>query len=275
MSALRNKRQSRNTQLDLECLDLRIAPTTIPTAAVLVAELRVETRQLHKWETSLATAQPGSRHERTLTQRIAGEERLMGRQEVRLARIEARAARLHAPVVVPASNFFNPNAPAMSVDNPGSTSSTTTGAGTSSSNTSSTTTDSGGTTGTSSTGSQTGTTTATGSQSSLPANVSQTLDAIYNAYTASPSDFPAILPTTNGANLVVIQGSDIGIQVHDGNPATFNNLMTELQTDGMQVTTSSAQYGTIVGLLPIAQLPAVASLAQMPSIAPEMYPTLK
>ena len=210
MNALRNNRKTRKTELDLERLDLRIAPTTIPMAAVLVAELKVETRHVHKWETSLATAQPGSRHERILTQRIAGKEGLIGRQEVRLAGIEARD----------------------------------TGSG-------------------------------SGSQSSLPANVSQTLDVIYNAYEQDPGGFPANLPSTDGANLVLIQGSNVGIQVHDGNPADFNSLLTEVHNDGMQVTISSAQYGTIVGMLPISQLPAVASLPQMPSITPEMTPIVK
>ena len=278
MNALRNKRNSRKTQLDLEHLDLRIAPATIPMAAVLVADLKVETRQVRKWETSLATAQPGSMHESTLIQRIAGEERLMGRQDVQLARIETRAAaRLHPAIVLPASNFFTPNAQNNPVSSSASSSSLTTAAGPSSSNTTSTTTDSGTTTttGSSSPVSSTGTTTDTGSQSSLPANVAQTLDVIYNAYVASPGGFRANLPSTNGANLVVIQGSNVGIQVHDGNPADFNSLLTEVHNDGMQVTISSAQYGTIVGMLPISQLPAVASLPQMPSITPEMTPIVK
>jgi hypothetical protein len=271
MNALRNKRISRKTQLDLEHLDMRIAPATISTAAVLAAELKVETRQVHKWETSLAMAQPGSKHESTLIQRIAGEERLMGRQEVQLARIETRAAaRLHPAIILPASNFVNPTHHPILVHPPvtfpvTSTSLTTAAA------TTSTTTNSGTTTASS----NPGTTSDTDSQSSLPANVSVTLDVIYNAYVASPGDFQANLPSTNGANLVVIQGSNVGIQVHDGNPADFNSLMTELQNDGLQVTISSAQYGTIVGMLPIAQLPAIASLSQAPSITPEMIPSLK
>ena len=80
-----------------------------------------------------------------------------------------------------------------------------------------------------------------GSQSTLPANVSQTLDVIYNAYEQNPGGFPANLPATDGANTVVIQGNNVGIQVHDGNPADFNNLLIDLQNDGMQVTLSSAR----------------------------------
>jgi hypothetical protein len=60
--------------------------------------------------------------------------------------------------------------------------------------------------------------------------------------------------------------------VHDSNPADFDLLLTELQNDGMQVTSSSAYYGTIVGMLPISQLPAVAALTEAPSIAPQFQP---
>jgi len=206
MITLRNKRKS---QPSLEGLDLRIAPTTMSTATAFFAELKVETRYVHRLEVSLANARPGSWREITLRERIAAKEGLIGRQEARQARL---------------TNIVAPK---------------------------------------------------TGSQDSLPANVSQTLDVIYNAYVTNPGGFPANVTSTDGANLVVIQGSNVGIQVHDGDPADFNGLLTELQSAGMQVTVSSAQSGTIVGMLPIAQLPAVATLHQTPSITPEFHPSLK
>ncbi len=211
INMLKNNKPFRKSQPVVERLGSRIAPTTFPMAAALVAELRVENHQVHKWETSLSNAVPGSRRERLLTQRIAGESRLIGRQDVRLASIESRA---------------------------------------------------------------TGSGTVGGSQSTLPANVSLTLAVIYNAYEQNPGGFPANVPTTDGANMVVIQGNNVGIQVHDGNPADFNSLLNDLQSDGMQVTLSSAEYGTIVGMLPISQLPAVGALPQMPSITAEMQPVL-
>ncbi len=213
MNMLQNKKHSRKSQPGMESLDLRIAPAAIPMAAALVAELRVETHQVHRWERALSTVQPGSRHARILTQHVAGESRLIVRQSARLARIEAGE----------------------------------TGSGTG-----------GGVV-----------------QSPLPSNVSQTLDVIYNAYVQNPGGFPANVPATDGANLVVVEGNSVGIQVHDGNPADFQGLLTDLQSDGMQVTISSAQYGTIDGLLPIAQLPAVAALSQMAAIGPEMQSVLK
>ena len=120
----------------------------------------------------------------------------------------------------------------------------------------------------------TGTTTS-GSTTTLPANVSQTLNVIYNAFEQDPSAFPTSLPTTNGANLVEIQGTNVGIQVHDGNPADFNTLVSSLQSAGLQITISNAQSGTVAGFLPIAQLPTIAALSDAPSIAPLDQPSLK
>jgi hypothetical protein len=208
MNALRNKRTMRKTQPALEHLDLRLAPTSMSMGAVLAAELRVESRQLHRLQGSLERAQPGSRHERILTNRIAVEVRMMGRQTVRLDQIVARA---------------------------------------------------GGT--------------GTGSQSIFPANVSPTLGVIYDAYEQNPGGFPANLSGT--ASLVLIQGSNVGIQVHDSNPADFDQVLTELENAGLQVTSSSAYYGTIVGMLPISQLPAVATLPEAASVTPIFRPTLQ
>ncbi len=211
MTSLRNRKRQQKTQPTVERLDLRLAPTSVSmAAATLTASLKVERRQVHHWQLSLQSAQPGSRHERTLINRIAGEERMITRQQVRLDRIEAPA---------------------------------------------------GGTGG-------------TGSQTNLPGNVAASLNVIYNAYEQNPAGFPANLPSTDGANLVLIQGNNVGIQVQDGNPSDFGTLMTELQSAGMQITTSSAQYGTIVGMLPISDLPTVGHLPEAPSVTPLLRPML-
>ena len=176
MKSLGYKRKPLKTQPALERLDLRLAPTSMATGAVLAAGLKVEARQVSHLQMSLESARPGSRHERVLIQRIGAEQRLMSRQEVRLDRIVA----------------------------------------------------------------QSGGTTGTGSPTGLPANVSQTLDVIYNAFEQNPGGFPANVPATDGANMVEIQGSNVGIQVQDSNPAQFGTLLTDLQNAGMQVTISSA-----------------------------------
>jgi hypothetical protein len=212
MNALGPKRKQRKSQPTVELLDMRIVPTSMAAEAGLAVELKVEARQVHRFEVSLESARPGSRHDRMLIKRIGTEEQMMTRQEVRLDGIVAQAG---------------------------------------------------------------GMTTGTGSQNSLPANVAVTLDVVYDAYQQNPGQFPANLPATDGANLVVIQGSNVGIQVHDGNPTDFATLLTELESDGMQVTTSSAQFGTIVGMLPISQLPAVAELTDAPSVAPLWQSSLK
>jgi hypothetical protein len=204
MNALR--RNLRKTQPTLERLDLRLAPTSMSVGAGLATALRVEARQVHRLQASLERARPGSTHQNALINRIAVEERKMGRQAVRLDQIVA---------------------------------------------------------GTGGTGA--------GSQTIFPANVSPTLGVIYNAYEQNPGGFPASLSGT-AASSVVIQGSNVGIQVHDSNPADFDLLLTELQNDGLQVTSSSAYYGTIEGMLPISQLPAVATLSGAPSIAPQFQP---
>ncbi len=110
--------------------------------------------------------------------------------------------------------------------------------------------------------------------SPLPANVSQTLGVIYAAYQADPSGFPADIPTTNDANRVQIQGTSVGISVRDNNPADFSTLVAALQSDGMQITDSSAQDGVVDGFLPVAQLPAVASLPNAPALVPQFQPNL-
>ena len=78
-----------------------------------------------------------------------------------------------------------------------------------------------------------GTTTNAASQATLPANVSPTLGVIYNAYLNKTGPvLPATIPATNGANTVMIQGSNVGIQVQDSNPANFNTSVSDLQSAG-------------------------------------------
>ncbi len=96
--------------------------------------------------------------------------------------------------------------------------------------------------------------------SSLPPNVAQVLAGIYSVYEADPTNFSVDGLSVSGASLVVIDGTNVGIQVHDRNPGDFSTLLTELQNAGMQVTISDATYGLVVGMLPIAQLPVVAAL---------------
>ena len=79
----------------------------------------------------------------------------------------------------------------------------------------------------------------------------QVLAGIYSEYEANPSGFSSGDLSASGTSRVVIDGTNVGIQVHDGIPPVISStLLTELQTAGMQVTISSATYGQVVGMLP-------------------------
>jgi hypothetical protein len=108
----------------------------------------------------------------------------------------------------------------------------------------------------------------------LPANVSAPLQSLYTQYETYESSGGAGPFRPTGANLLVINGTDVGIQVKDTSTGDFNTLITELQGDGMQILDSSSTYGLVEGMLPIAQLPTVAQLPQTLSVTPMTNPSL-
>ncbi len=267
MNALGNQRRVRKTQPTLEYLDLRIAPTTISPAANPAAEIRVESRQVVRWEASLETTPRHSREHRFLINHIARTDARIAVQEASLARMEMdRMALANAangtgqPVAPQGTSASNPVAPVRTGHPIPPLEPFNSGTIQSSSASSS---------GSTATGSTTTTTTT------LPANESPALGVIYAAYEADPSGFPADIPVTDGATLVQIQGTSVGISVKDSNPADFNSLVTSLQNAGMQITASSASYGIVYGFLPVAQLPTVVALADAPSVAPMYQPILQ
>lgn len=262
-----NPRRQRRSQPLLESLDSRIVLSAIQPGVGTEAAAAVASVQLQ------------NRQKRLLERRIERQETVVERHELRLARLEARikaqylkhhgasalatsgaVASTTGPQLVALNNLGSSSISAPAVSSTGTPNPPAAMVGsTSGSATSSTGSVTGSTS--QSTGASTGSTgTGTNSASQpLPANAAVVLDVIYTAYEQSPSDFPDNLPTEDGANLVVIQGDDVGIQVHDSNPSDFSTLVTELQSAGMQITISSSSYGTIVGMLPIAQLPSVAA----------------
>jgi hypothetical protein len=108
----------------------------------------------------------------------------------------------------------------------------------------------------------------------FPPTVAPALVTIYQAYIQDPTEF-TVPPSADSAQLVLIQGDQVGIQVRDGNPADFGALLAELQNAGMQILASDATYGLIQGMLPIAQLPAVAALPEIPSVGAMFRPVLQ
>jgi hypothetical protein len=109
-----------------------------------------------------------------------------------------------------------------------------------------------------------------------PGNVSQTLMVIYEQYEQNPSTFTGATSSTNGANLVPVQGDKFGITVHDSNTIEFQSLSAELAHAGLTAPpgsmspVSNAMDGTITGMLPIAELLTIADFSDTVSINPEM-----
>jgi hypothetical protein len=109
----------------------------------------------------------------------------------------------------------------------------------------------------------------------LPADVGAPLQSLYAQYETYESSGGAGPFSPTGANLLVINGTDVGIQVKDTNTGDFNTLITELQGDGMRILDSDSTYGLVEGMLPIVQLPTVAQLTQTLSITPMSNPILE
>ncbi len=202
----RKRRTQRAANPNMENLDDRIVPSTMPVAIGPGAEAVV----------AVSVAQRPGDH---LDQLDLKREKAAARHELRLARREARFLAHHPSAISPTPN---PNASGM-----------------------------------------------------LPANVGaplQSLYAQYETYESSGGHGP-FSPT--GANLLVINGTDVGIQVKDTSTGDFPTLIAELQGDGMQILDSSSTYGLVEGMLPIAQLPTVAQLPQTLSITPMFNPILE
>jgi hypothetical protein len=272
MNALhRPKRAERTTTPSVERLDLRIAPTTVTPAGAAAANLAV-----HHGSASV-TARRETRLEKQLARRLQREEKLIERRELRLERPNARAHGHDLAAIAGSAALAAELGTLVSMINLG-------GAGASASSGSpatvadppmvppTATSPSPVAVSPTPTPTPQATSGSASGTASFPPNVDQVLAMIYEEYEQDPSGFTGPMSSANGANLVVIQGDDVGIQVHDGNPADFPTLVTELQNAGMQITAASATYGTVVGLLPIAQLPTVGGLPQDPSVAALMQP---
>jgi hypothetical protein len=281
-------RRSKGRKIHLEYLDDRIVPSTaqLGLAAVQVATAHATVNVSEQAErTATAETKLQIRHENRI---IKLEERREAATEKRDARLEKLAARRAA-----ADRF----SPAIVVRTPASLAAAMASASAKQSATVSTHVSGGSIMPVSSTGSPPASTTpvapvtttpapvsstpapvssGAGSGSSgspttptsnpLPDNVSTILDTIYSEYENGN------LSTTTGPGQVEIQGSSVGVQMRTSNPADFAAMVSDVQSMGMQVTTSSAAYDTVIGFLPISELPAAAQLTGAPAITPLLYP---
>jgi hypothetical protein len=111
----------------------------------------------------------------------------------------------------------------------------------------------------------------TGTTGTLAPNVSSPLQSLYAQYESYLSTNSSSPFSATGLNMLVIKGNNVGINFETSDSADFNTILGQLQSDGLQIVSSSSTYGVIEGMLPIAQLPAVAQLPSA-SVTPMYQP---
>jgi len=102
----------------------------------------------------------------------------------------------------------------------------------------------------------------------LPSNVGAALQSLYSEFKSEGDNFTAGNPIDKS---LLISGSSVEVSLKIDSGSDFNTALSQLQSDGLQVSSSSATYGVIDGMLPIAQLPAAAQIASSvnPVFAPQ------
>lgn len=268
----RDRRTRRQSQFQLETLDNRIVLSAAATGAVADTSAKAAAVE-HRQEVKAA------RHEALVERRDA---RLEARAEAKAAKQEAKMAFVSARSGVTATALSAANVTASPI------SGTATTAASAAATTTATPTPIA-TTGTTtnptnlvptypattpSTGTGTGTSTGSGNPSSgsLPTNVAAALQSLYQEY-ENAGGGSSFTPSQPGDNLLQISGTNVGVNLQVGSSSDFNTVLSQLQSDGLQVSTSSATYGLIDGMLPIAELPTVATLAS--SVTPMSPPILE
>jgi hypothetical protein len=101
--------------------------------------------------------------------------------------------------------------------------------------------------------------------------VSAALQSLYQEY-ESQGGGSHFTPNQPSDKLLQISGTSVAVQLRMASPGDFHAFVSAVQADGMQVSSSSANYGVVVGMLPIAELPAVAQVAA--SVTPAPPPVL-
>ena len=108
----------------------------------------------------------------------------------------------------------------------------------------------------------------------MPANAGDILNTIYQDYQKYKKDGGTGTFTSSSSPFVVIQVSDVRVDVHGNGSADFGSLVSTLQSLGMQVTATDSVTQTVEGMLPIDQLPTVAQEPQSLSVTPSFRPVL-
>jgi hypothetical protein len=241
----RDRRNRRNAHLTLESLDNRIVLSA--AAAGAAAQAAVHTR----------AALREHRHEAWLARLEARHEASFGKAGgVVLPIVINTSPSAAAPVL--ASPAAVGSAPETSVSSGHATSSSTTTAVSATNANPAPVTITPGSTGASSSG-------------PLPGNVAAALQELYKEY-ESQGGGSSFTPDEPDDNLLVISGTSVGVEIKASPSADFNSLIGQLRSDGMQISNSSATYGLVDGMLPIADLGVVAQLAGTASVTPIIPP---
>ena len=109
---------------------------------------------------------------------------------------------------------------------------------------------------------------------SLPANADNNLNTIYQQYLQFVNSGGTGTFSSSLSNLIQIQGTSVGVQVHGNGTGDFNAMVSALESAGMQISATDAVTQTVVGMLPIADLPAAAQGQQTLSVTPQYLPKL-
>jgi hypothetical protein len=118
------------------------------------------------------------------------------------------------------------------------------------------------------TSSGSGATSGLGSSATLSANVAAALQSLYQEY-ESQGGGNNFTPGQPSDKLLEISGTSVGVDLKVGSGADFNTVLSQLQADGLKVSSSSPTYDLIEGMLPIGELPAAAQIAaSVTAVAP-------
>jgi len=100
------------------------------------------------------------------------------------------------------------------------------------------------------------------------------LNTIYQQYLQFVNSGGTGTFSSSLSNLIEIQGTSVGVQVHGNGTGDFNAMVSALESAGMQITATDAVTQTVVGMLPIADLAAAAQGSQTLSVTPQYRPVL-
>jgi len=100
------------------------------------------------------------------------------------------------------------------------------------------------------------------------------LNTIYQQYLQFVNSGGSGTFSSSLSNLIQIQGTSVGVKVHGTGTGDFNALVFSLKSMGMQISATDAVTQTVVGMMPITDLPAVAQGQQTLSVTPQYLPKL-